>query len=269
MFFNFKKKPKIEFYNICQGLEKINPPIYARKEPLPKWVKEHAADSKKWLEENKIPTSARFSIEKCPGIRGVMDLGFHLKTWQDISLFLNPDGSFKWHMPNQLSFFNPNAKFIEPEVQFHTANQFPAFCNSREDTFPTIVKIITPWRAKMPKGWVFLLLPVFYSDNPWFSAVPGIWNPEYGRHLNINLQIHKKAGSSVFFPAGISIVKMLPINLNENIEFSVREISKQEEKAEQIAIPSIRTSFVPSRKKQREHIDKIYESKCPFLSKFL
>ena len=46
---------------------------------------------------------------------------------------------------------------------------------------------------------------VFYSNYPnIFSAVPGIFNPEFGNHLNINIQIHKKApfsferGSFVF-----------------------------------------------------------------------
>jgi hypothetical protein len=265
MFSFFKKKPKIEFYNVCDGLENISPPIEARREPNPKWVSQHSLETKKWLEEKKTPDSHRFSIEKCPGIRGVMDLGFHLKTWQDISIFLNNDGSLRFHLPNQLSVFNDNAKIFEPEVQTHSQNQFPSFCSAREDTFPTIIKIVTPWRAKLSPGWVFLLLPVYYSDNPWFSAVPGIWNPEYGRHLNINLQIHKKGGESVFFPAGISIVKMVPIKQNQKFDFSVRKITKQELSAEKIVTPLVRRSFIPSRKKQREDIEKAY-GKCPFFN---
>lgn len=264
MLFLFKKKPKIEFYNVCDGLENISPPIRAKDEPNPKWVSQHAAETRKWLEEKKVPDSHRFSIEKCPGIRGIMDLGFHLKTWQDISLFLNPDGSFKFHLPNQLSFFSPEAKVFEPEVQSHSGDQFPSFCHSRQDTFPTIIKIVTPWRAKMTPGWAFVLLPIYYSDNPWFSAVPGIWNPQYGRHLNINLQIHKKAGESVFFPAGTSIVKMVPIKLDQKFDFSVRKISPEELNAEKFAVPLIRRNFVPSRKKQREDVEKIYSGKCPF-----
>jgi hypothetical protein len=266
MFSFFKEKPRIEFYNVCDGLEKINPPVPARSEPSPKWVGTHAAETKKWLQEKSIPDGSRFSIEKCPGIRGIMDLGFHLKTWQDISIFLNHDGSFKFHLPNHLSVLNENAKLFEPEVQSHTQNQFPSFCNAREDTFSTIVKIVTPWRAKLSPGWVFLLLPIYYSDNPWFSAVPGVWNPEYGRHLNINLQIHKKGGEAVFFPAGISLVKMIPIKQDQKFDFSVRKITDKELNAEKLATPLIRRSFVPSRKQQREDLEKLYKSKCPFFN---
>ncbi|NBP14247.1 hypothetical protein EBU95_07585 [bacterium] len=265
MFF-FKKKPKIEFYTVCRGLEKVNPPIQARDEPNPKWVAAHAAETKKWLENNKVPIASRFSIEKCPGIRGVMDIGFHLKTWQDISLELIEDGTFKFYLPNKLSALDDDAKLFEPEVQSHSQEQFPEFCNSRQDTFPTIVKIVTPWRVKMTPGWVFLMLPVYYSDNPWFSAVPGIFNPEYGRHINVNLQIHKKTGP-VFFPAGTSIVKLIPFNLHERHNFSVREAEDEEIQAEKIVLPLIRQSFIPSRKRQRENVSKAY-SKCPFLNMF-
>lgn len=262
----FSKKPKIEFYTICKGLEKINPPVQARDEPNPKWVAAHASETRKWLEQNKVPIASRFSVEKCPGIRGVMDVGYHLKTWQDISIDLLEDGTFKFYLPNRLSVLDENAKFFEPEVQSHTKEQFPSFCTSREDTFSTIVKIVTPWRVKMTPGWVFLMLPVYYSDNPWFSAVPGVFNPEFGRHLNVNLQIHKKIGP-VFFPAGTSIVKLIPFKKDEIYDFTVREITDKEIQAEKIALPLIRQSFIPSRKKQKENIKTAY-SECPFLKLF-
>lgn len=258
-------KPKIEFYSIVPGIEDLSPPIRAKDDTLPKWVKHHSQNTKALLKEEGSIAKTAFCIERCPGIRGIMDQGIHIKTWQDIKLNIHKDGKYEWDTPTKVADLI-NGHFISPDIQSHSGNQFPEFCFSRKDTWPHIIKIMSNWRVSISKGWYFLMLPNYYSDHTWFSAVPGIYNPEYGRHININLQIHIDEGQ-VFFPAGTTLVKMIPIKKNQDFDLFIRKVNNSDIIKEKATMAAIRKSFWSSRKEQAQDITNIYkDTKCPFLA---
>ena len=260
-----EKKPKIEFYSVVPGLENISPPIRAKDDTLPKWIRTHSQATKNRLKEDGALTKTAFCIERCPGIRGIVDQGIHIKTWQDIKLNLLKDNKYEWDTPTKVGDLI-NGRLISPDIQSHAGAQFPEFCLSRSDTWPNIIKIMSNWRVSISKGWYFLMLPNYYSDNPWFTAVPGIYNPEYGRHININLQIHINEGQ-VFFPAGTTLVKMIPIKKDQDFDLKIRKVTDDDIRNEMAALAAIKKSFWASRKDQAEDIDKIYkDSRCPFLN---
>lgn len=262
--FNFGK-PKIELYSVIPGIENLSPPIRAQDDVLPKWVKTHSQITKNILKEDGALTKTAFCIERCPGIRGLLDQGIHIKTWQDIKLVLHKDGKYEWDSPTKVADLI-NGRLISPDVQSHAGSQFPEFCSARNDTWPNIIKIMSNWRISISKGWHFLMLPNYYSDNQWFSAVPGIYNPEFGKHININLQIHINEGQ-VFFPAGTTLVKMIPIKKNQNFDLKIREVTEKDLVKERATLAAIRKSFWASRKEQLQDIENIYKNtKCPFLS---
>lgn len=268
----FEKGPEIEFYSIIPGLEEVNPPIKAYKESPPIWVKNRVEQTKETLKKinnlNEDPIGQMFFIEKCPGIRSIINEGIHLRTWQDIKIsLLSDDGEHAIHTPNIISNLT-NGHCIGKEVQSHNGAQFPEFATSRTDSWPHILKIMSNWRIKMHKDWQLLLLPNYYSNEmSIFSAVPGIFNPEFGSHLNINIQIHKKAPFSFIIPAGTTIVKLIPIKKKQNYDIKIRKVNKKDVEIEQTTLALLKKNFVSSRKDQINDINKMKESynKCPFL----
>jgi len=259
--------PKIEFYSVIPGLEEVSPPIIARDDTLPKWVRAHSQETKDLLKDKKNLTVPHFRIERCPGIRGILEQGINIKIWQDIKLILHEDGKYEWNTPIKCADLI-NGRHISPEVQCHAGSQFPEFAQARKDTWPHIIKIISNWRVSISKGWHFLMLPNYYSDHQWFSAVPGIYDPAYGRHININLQVHIPYGE-VLFPAGTSMVKMIPIKKDQKFDLKIKKVTQEDLEKESAASASIKKKFWASRKEQEEDIGNIYATKCPFLSSLL
>lgn len=270
----FRKTPTIEFYSIVPGLESINPPILATQDILPNWVKNKSTANKesiKNLNDYNPDASAshQFFIEKCPGIRSLMNEGIHLKTWQDIKVTLmsNEEGQYKIDTPTSVSVL-VNGHLITPEVQSHNGNQFPEFTQSRSDTWPHILKIMSNWRVSIDNDWQIMMLPVYYSNySNLFSAVPGILNTEFGNHLNINLQIHKRAPASFIIPAGTSIVKLLPIKKKNDFSLKIRKLHPNDAVREQLTLAVLKKRYVSQRKEQVDDIKKINNTiKCPFFN---
>jgi hypothetical protein len=273
---NYFTSPKIEFYSIIPALEEVNPPILAARDKSPDWIKNKLNNSKEAIKSidqyngEEAKTSPTFLMERCPGIRGIMNEGIHLKTWQDIKVSLiSDDGKYLVETPTPSSSLI-NGHFINPEVQSHNGGQFPEFCGSRNDTWPHVLKIMSNWRVKISPGWQFFLLPNYYSnESPLFSAVPGVFNPELGNHLNINIQVHKRAPTAFLIPAGTTIVKLIPIKKEQKINFKVRGVTPKDVMKEQIVLSVLKKRYVAQRKEQISDIKKIEKSieKCPFFSK--
>jgi hypothetical protein len=273
---DYFNSPKIEFYSIIPGLEEINPPALGLQDRSATWIKNRTNSTKELVKkiEEFTPEGERttplFIMEKCPGIRGVMNEGIHLRTWQDIKISLiSDDGKYIAETPIQsASLINGN--FISPEIQSHSGKQFPEFCEARDDTWPHILKIMSNWRVKISPEWQFLLLPNYYSnESPYFSAVPGVFNPEFGNHLNINIQIHRKAPNVLFIPAGTTIVKLIPIRKEQKYNFKIRSVNQRDIIREQTNLAVLKKRYISNRKEQISDLNKIEKKmqKCPFLSK--
>jgi hypothetical protein len=269
----FDRGPNIQFYSIIPGLEEINPPVKAGEDSSPKWIKNKSINKnvvKKIDEYNPNENEApQLLIERCPGIRSIMNEGIHLKTWQDIkiSLLSDQDGQYKIDTPTPSAALI-NGHFITPEVQSHNGAQFPEFTSSRKDTWPHILKIMSNWRVEMHEDWQLMLLPVYYSDeSSLFSAVPGIFNPEFGNHLNINIQIHRTAPTAFLIPAGTSIVKLVPVKKKNDLNFKIRKLNKMDPIREQTNLAVLKKRFTAQRKEQITDLKKIRGSmKCPFFN---
>ena len=115
----------------------------------------------------------------------------------------------------------------------------------------------------MNENWQLLLLPNYYSnESSLFSAVPGIFDPAFGAHLNINLQFHHRAPFSFIIPAGTSIVKMIPIKKRQNFNIKINKVTAKEVHEENLTLALLKKKFVSSRKDQLKDLAKI--RKCPF-----
>jgi hypothetical protein len=262
----FRKKPKFEFYNLFAGFELINPPEKAGSY-YPKWLKAHTSSYKKQIEKTKDEPALTplFTLTKCPGIKNLITRGIHLKAWQDIYIELYPDGGFSWKTPVSVKTLK-NGEFIDPEIQYHPSGQFPEFTLSRDDTFQTIIKIMTPWRAKMPDDWAFILSPVYYGDDPWFSPIAGIWDASFGGQLNINMQIHKKVGKFLI-KGGTPIVKLIPVQKREDFDLVVRQAKTSEIDEERFVQSILHSKANTDHKLSQLKINEFRKKfkKCPFL----
>jgi len=262
----FQKKPKFEFYNLLPGFELIYPPERAGNF-IPKWLKTHTAEYKGLIEKNKGAPNPQplFTLTKCPGIKNLITRGILLKSWQDIYIELLPDGGIIWKTPTPVQNIK-NGELISPEIQYHPSSQFPEFTMSREDTFPTIIKIMTPWRCKMPKDWTFILSPIHYGDDPWFTPLSGTWDGTFGAQLNINLQIHKKVGKFLI-KAGTPIVKLIPVPKKEDFDLIVRQTKISEVEEERYVQAILHSKYNTDHKYSQSKINEFRKSfsKCPFL----
>lgn len=201
----FSKKPKITFRPIIQGLELIEPIVYA-KDANPDWV------AKK--------TSQEFSIKVCPGIRDYLDNGFIIKMWQDYNFDIKDQGiaidpSNPMTDQNNNNFYN---------VQLHGEELF-AGVKFIENQLPFTLKIQIPWYMSSNIDMeVLMVSPAFNNDFRW-QCVQGILKPYKYHNLLLQLAINSNAKFPFTIKKGTPIAHLIP--LAKDVSFEIKPITKE------------------------------------------
>jgi hypothetical protein len=143
---------KIEFFSSVQGVSDVSPIIQAKDYVWP-WIEDARADYKQKI--NDADGATFFHIYRCPGIVDLLNYGFLVTAWCDVTIETrldNPYG-FKWTLPNSdIANLLKEAEWNDI-VQSHgvqhngTARLLPFPPN----TLKSIVKINTPWLIVAPK----------------------------------------------------------------------------------------------------------------------
>jgi hypothetical protein len=193
--FTFGKKPKIEFQCLVEGVDRIMP-ITSAKDSMPTWVYSAREDFINSRQTHDYRFTKQSHIAKCPGIFSLMRKGWILKTWQDIVIETNGNlDSFSWSTP-----INQKATSVGVDyVDFHSSVNFRNYMqNWPKDTLNCIIKIQSPWVAKIPKGHYLLELPVPYADENRFTTLSGVFDCDHGpAPLNQQLQWHVTNGKTL------------------------------------------------------------------------
>lgn len=214
----FFKKSKITFYCTIDGLEKTMP-IILSKEYKHEWLKKaHEKFIEKNLNVSKINKDGRIgNTSRCPGIITVKNQGWLLRTWQDIELKLDKDNYF-WRTP--LDQKNLSENYSAEQIDHHNESMlYDNFLNWPKDTFSKVIKINTPWIAKIPKGYVLYQFHPFYLDDNRFSVLPGCYLPEYGL-FSINVPVFWHATKGDFFIKAGTPITQLILMKKEEINFN-------------------------------------------------
>jgi hypothetical protein len=229
--FNFLSKPKIEFCCLIPELVDVMPVVESKKVRYG-WAakaREYFAGQLKDAEEG---TKLR-SITKCPGIFQLTHHGFILRAWQDTVIETFGDGmSFNWEsMLNQQALIaaaQPTSYASGPSIGVHDYESFAKFIPQRSDTLDVLVKYTTPWRVKIPKGYLLLEMPIPYPDHANFTACHGFLNSDYGTvDLNPQLMWHVRQGR-VVIKAGTPITQYILVKNNIDVKFNVRPITNND-----------------------------------------
>lgn len=215
----FFTKPKIEF--LCMLPEALAAhPVQHISKARPKWLDEHATDyafrSKETLTDENVTLR---TVAKCRGIREMFRTGWLLYNWQDIYIRVEEGGKFTWSTPvsqKQLIGFDM--------VSFHSNESFSK-CPHLAEQVP-IIKVLTPWRAKIPDGYSLMQLGVPYQEHDMFTTGTGIFPDKFGfMELNIQLFWHEKR--PMILKAGTPLAHLVLIK-NEEISSEIRLADEKE-----------------------------------------
>ena len=193
-FWKQKEKPKIHWWSVIEGLEKVAP-IVPAKEYVPDWWKKVER-----MIYNKLDNKG--TVRNCPSFPEYITQGFVVPLWCDLHLEVHHD-SWKWKSPEKLFTFNN-----------HPGEQFRDWLPKHvQDNTSMVLKPNCPWRVKTPPGWSVWQLPMIYHYNPVFETLPGIiWSDI---HHEINQQMLIKQYGEFFIPRGTPLAMYVPYERNK------------------------------------------------------
>lgn len=201
------RKPSITFDCLIPGVERIMPMITA-KEYKHAWVSRAQQDLAKERKSSEWGMKRLIHTAKCPGIFQLQRNGWIMRSWQDFTIETNGDGtSFVWTSAIDQTRFK-----LDGYIGSHPAFQLADYMeNWRPNTLRTLIKINSPWRCNVPKGYVLLETNVPYQDENRFTTVQGMFSHEQGyAQLNPQFLWHVPRGK-VLVKAGTPLAQYMLI----------------------------------------------------------
>lgn len=245
--------PTIKFLSMIPGVKEAYPikPISSYR---PSWLNEEATQYAKEREQCKhnplLYLTQSKSIAKCVGIRKIYSTGWVIPAWQDIIINYNPEnGDWSWHTAMDQTKINPK---LNPYIVEHDANSFRKCPHLRQNP---IIKIESPWLAKIPKGYSILQLPFPYKEHDNFDVAVGIFNKSFGL-MELNVQMFWKKPGATLIPAGTPLSHIMLIK-DEEYEQEISDITPEEEKEWEAQKIIRNTSFDRNYQEIKQTISKV------------
>lgn len=243
MNFNFfKKEPTIEFFSVIPEIAHLAP-----IQPLIKFKSNLFINSTKNLSEIKkqpeFEMQSHVHTAKCPGIINKSKLGWVVTTWQDLVIETYGDGTkFTWESPaNQKEM--KNGHMVGDMVSYHTENQYSDFVETDSNTLKLILKIHTPWRCIVPKGYYLHEGPLPYTDEKRFTTIEGFFSRDSGvAQLNVQILWHVLNGKTLI-KAGTPIAHYMLVPKDQP-KLVVMEATEKQLKADSLTLTQIYRKFV-------------------------
>ena len=220
------KKPKIVFDCLIPGVERIMPMVEAKTIRHP-WVNKAVAELKTDRQHPEFGMHKKVYTAKCPGIFNLQRHGWVMRTWQDITIETFGDGSrFEWTSSiNQKDLSEHTGDYIgfHPDIQL--ANYME---NWPDNTLRTLLKLQSPWRCVVPKGYYLMEMPVAYADENRFTTVNGFFSHEHGlAQMNPQFMWHVMNGKTLI-KAGTPIAQYILIP-KDGYDMEIRSLRKANE----------------------------------------
>lgn len=211
----FRKEPKVIFQATLPGVDTIMPIIPAR-EYKPKWLAAARADFSKQIAGGYPPRPVN-SPHKCPGIVDLLNTGWIIRAWQDMTIETNGDGeNFQWRsVVSGLDFRTIG------DIGYLPGGMLLDYLPKRIDTLKTIIKFQAPWLVTVPKGYSLLFIPMLYSDDARFTNAPGVLDPGMDRQLNIQVFWHVLNGTEVI-RAGTPLAHVVLVPTDSTTEMEIK-----------------------------------------------
>jgi len=152
-------------------------------------------------------------VAKCSGIRELLETGFVLRSWVEISILTTEDPVvFQYAVPEQQKYDFDIIKWFSGDVP-QVAIPMP------DASLQTLIKINTPWTVELPSDWSLLIIPIPYPDDPHIEATSGILTGPGTYEINPIIKIHKRPGL-VSILQGTPLCQLIPIK-NESCDVDI------------------------------------------------
>ena len=239
-FWKQKEKPKIHWWSVIEGLEKVAP-IVPAKEYVPDWWKKVER-----MIDNKLDNKG--TVRNCPSFPEYITQGFVVPLWCDLHLEVHHD-SWKWKSPEKLFTFNN-----------HPGEQFRDWLPKHvQDNTSMVLKPNCPWRVKTPPGWSVWQLPMIYHYNPVFETLPGIIWSDIHHEINQQMMFHKKGVFNL--QRGTPLAQYIPIR-RETFEYNVGNETPELRVHRNASYYHVRTKFGGGYPQHRK--EEIKKGECPY-----
>lgn len=203
------KRDKLEFINEIPGVAEFMPLVPAHQIKR-QWVQKGLAQ---FAEQRKDPTwnhQRHVHVARCPGMFTLHRHGWVLRTWQDIVITTNGDGSsFQWRSSSSAG--GDAMGFHPPEQLSDLFESWPT------NTLRTVLKFNTGWRCVVPKGYYLYELPLQFNEDPRFTTIAGFYSRKTGpASMNVQVLWHLLEGETLI-KAGTPIAQyfLVPIDQPE------------------------------------------------------
>lgn len=255
MFNLFKKEPTLEFFSLIPEVTQVAPIVHASTYK-PDWFIKAQQEFVEATKDQDFGKHKSIHTAKCPGVFNLIRYGWVMTTYQDIVIKTNGDGeSFEWRTPVNQATLNNNG--VIDAVGFHAKEQLAVYQGGWKDSLNSVIKINTPWRCIVPKGYYLYENHLPYSEEKRFTTLPGFYSQEYGvSQLNVQLQWHI-LDDEVLIKAGTPIAHYMLIPKHE-ARLMVSDASPEQLAAEKVTQLEISKRYVSDKAK----------SKCVFARMF-
>ena len=235
-FWKQREKPKIHWWSVIDGVEKVTPVLPAREFIPDWWKKVERFISKKHDQKG--------TVRNCPSFPEYINQGFVVPLWCDLHITIKHDG-FEWHTPDKMFSFSSHS-----DVQFR--DYLP---QHMKDNTSMVLKPSCPWRVKTPPGWSVWQLPMTYHYNPIFETLPGIiWSDI---HHEINQQMLMRQYGEFVIKRGTPLAMYVPYERNK-YTYDVSGPNEQNSKWANTSYAYVRTKFKGGYKLHQAEV-----KKCP------
>lgn len=200
MFF-LKKKPKVIFWSIIDGVEKTTP-IVPLKQSIPDWFKKLKAYPQNYDQD------FAGTVKACPSFIEYMTSGYLLTAWCDMRFNIKDRGVYTWKTPsNVYRFDNHSAEQYAEHLPEHEKNKIYA-----------VAKAVCPWRCKTDPEYVMMQQPLYYNFNDVFDVPPGIVWTNFYHEIHPQLIFRQKG--EFFIPRGTPLSALYLVK-KEKVDFIV------------------------------------------------
>ena len=154
--------PKIQFHT-HPDLAGMIPNVQPATKFVPQWYKDMPKDT---MELNQYDKKAQIvthapMIKRCVPIRDYMTSGYIIPYWVDTLLRKDTEGTYQdifGHRPDWMQKYNLG-------VDWHTNNQFENSPLVKLSDGEKLVKLLSPWMVRTPKGYSTLFFSPFYHES--------------------------------------------------------------------------------------------------------
>ena len=235
-FWKQREKPKIHWWSVIDGVDKVTP-ILPAKEFIPDWWKRVER-----MIDNKIDSKG--TVKNCPSFPEYITQGFVVPLWCDLHIKIE-HAKFEWHTPEKMFSFTT-----------HGDDQFRDYLPQHmKDNTSMVLKPACPWRVKTPPGWSVWQLPMTYHYNPLFETLPGIiWSDI---HHEINQQMLMRQYGEFVIKRDTPLAMYVPYERNK-YTYDVSGPNEQNTKWANTAYTHVRTKFKGGYKLHQAKV-----KKCP------